>query len=80
MVMRVFLRKGEMLCPSCNGKGYLGISLTRSKSIGRAKPKPCDKCKGNGKIDWVENITGKKGHFNHRRIEEVRKKNMNGYK
>ncbi len=46
------LELGEIKCDKCKGKkninrGVYGIV-------------PCSKCKGVGKLDWIENIVGKK--------------------
>ena len=54
------LNEGEVICPDCNGE----------KKI--ADPKlnyyvfwiKCPKCKGAGKLDWIENIVGKQNPIN----------------
>jgi len=43
------LEEGEMICDKCEGSGTSWIYTT-----------PCSKCQGQGKVDWVENIVGKK--------------------
>jgi hypothetical protein len=51
MRKKLKLKKGEVLCNKCNGKGFFGR--------GRFPP-VCPKCLGAGKLDWVENIVGKR--------------------
>lgn len=48
------LEEGEVICPRCNGTGY-------DPNQGTYWPKQyCKKCRGNKKIDWIENIVGVK--------------------
>jgi DnaJ-class molecular chaperone len=51
------LKKGEVLCSKCHGSG----NAAEWKQIPdyRAYLK-CNHCDGEGKLDWIENITGKK--------------------
>jgi hypothetical protein len=42
----------EVVCSKCSGKGYL-------KKVGKVIP-TCSKCFGSGKLDWIENIVGKR--------------------
>jgi DnaJ-class molecular chaperone len=50
---------GERFCPKCNGKGKIfsgkEFYLRRIFNIRLT----CDKCLGDGKIDWVEQAIGK---------------------
>jgi len=46
------LKDGEVICPECEGNYIVG----KGKSVVWG----CDKCKGYGKLDWIENIVGKK--------------------
>lgn len=41
-----------MICDKCDGRG----SFTVNHELGRL----CPKCQGAGKVDWIENIVGKK--------------------
>ncbi len=56
----------EFICDDCDGNGsiisypvsfYNGSGYTRLK-----KEKECKKCKGSGRLDWIENITKEKSH------------------
>ena len=52
------LKAGEQFCPKCRGSGLVP---NRKKSLAwtTAKYLTCDKCLGDGKLDWVEIATGK---------------------
>ena len=53
------LQKGEIICPKCKGEG--GILITEIvKDEYPATGDLCPKCNGEGKIDWIENLIGKK--------------------
>lgn len=45
-------------CDKCKGKGDLGITLQTES--GHNLVELCDKCDGNGYLDWIENVRGKK--------------------
>lgn len=45
---------GLMICSKCNGIGFIN-KPQRPGQVCR-----CPKCQGNGKLDWIENIVGKK--------------------
>ncbi len=52
------IKDGEIECDNCEGRGqffYPAKSITGSSHYSK-----CSKCKGTGKLDWVENIVGKK--------------------
>jgi len=51
-VGEVILKEGEIVCDKCDGKGSLDVD---SKTL-----KICPKCLGDKKVDWIENIMGKK--------------------
>ena len=44
------LKKGEIICNLCNGKGSTDYII-------------CKKCLGEGKLDWVENLVGKENEW-----------------
>jgi len=46
----VELKEGEVACSRCDGTGLLYNGM-------------CEKCQGNGKLDWIEQILGKKPLF-----------------
>jgi len=67
----VTLETGEVICDKCDGKQVVPFQPLERKRKRRAfifKPKPrwetvnipCPKCRGEGKLDWVENIVGKR--------------------
>jgi hypothetical protein len=43
--MNIILEEGEMICPICNGTGNDKENVF-----------VCEKCDGNGKVDWVSNV------------------------
>ena len=45
------LEEGEIICSECNGTG-----VNRHGTFEYV----CSKCQGDGKLDWVENVVGKK--------------------
>ena len=49
------LEEGEMICDKCEGKGCIS-----SKIDPTTMASSCQKCQGTGKVDWIENIVGKK--------------------
>jgi DnaJ-class molecular chaperone len=52
----IFLKDGEQFCDKCGGWGV--VSRTNpNKKVTRLT---CSKCLGEGKLDWVEKVTGKK--------------------
>ena len=51
------LKQGEVICSKCNGSG----NQAKWDQIPDYKCYlECDKCHGSGKLDWIENIVGKK--------------------
>ena len=54
----IILQEGEQFCPKCKGKGL--VRIKNATSIGAKFSLKCDKCLGDGKIDWIEKVTGKK--------------------
>lgn len=51
------LKDGEIICPECQGKGI------KPRKIDIFNPHDitykCEKCQGEGKLDWIEQIIGK---------------------
>jgi len=52
------LNEGEVICDQCNGKGYEKYTEPKGNNF-YIKKRTCIKCHGDGKLDWLENITGK---------------------
>jgi len=47
-----------LICNECNGKG---ITITpKDQSPPKFKWYYCSKCKGSGRLNWIENIFGKR--------------------
>ena len=46
------MTKDEMSCSECGGIGGVGDILEDE----------CPKCFGTGKLDWIENVVGKRGY------------------
>jgi len=51
------LKEGEMICPDCIGLGILNLDHLPKDVDSWIE---CKLCHGEGKIDWIENIVGKK--------------------
>jgi len=64
--MKIKLNPGEILCPKCNGD--------RECEVGSKSEDPdgneyiitafCDVCHGTGKLDWIEQVVGKRSKNN----------------
>ena len=55
------LEKGEEFCPKCGGYGTVPISRDRSNLSRSVKNTlTCDRCFGEGKLDWIEMAMGKR--------------------
>lgn len=50
------LEPGEVICTECEGKGFY-------KTNDPVIYLECQKCFGYGKLNWIENITGKKDYI-----------------
>jgi len=50
------LEQGEIICDECNGSGGYRQKPINSFLV-------CKKCLGSGKLNWVENIFGKRENF-----------------
>jgi len=67
----IHLQKNEIICPDCKGHGFLlnstpiPVNFNLENSYIKTTPIPyryaCNKCKGEGKLDWLENLVGKEG-------------------
>jgi len=59
---KIKLKEGEVICDKCNGTGgeYQDPNVGPKMSNYFIK---CDKCYGSGKLDWIENIVGKKDRY-----------------
>jgi len=51
------LEEGEMICSKCKGVGFLNKIKSENTSMYKDI---CPKCQGSGKLDWIENVMGKK--------------------
>jgi len=60
---KLVLNEGEMVCNKCDGYGSPSTIKTKGffkKQIRVFQDAHCSKCWGSGKVDWIENIVGKK--------------------
>ena len=55
----ISLNEGEHFCPKCDGKGKVN-QKTRDFTKFNTIQLVCSECLGDGKIDWVEEVIGKK--------------------
>ena len=60
------LQIGEVICSQCNGKRRIKTDkpswwVVRFKAVESL----CPKCWGDGKMDWIENVIGKKRPYYH---------------
>ena len=55
------LKEGEIICSKCEGVGYTDKIKSNNAIIFKNK---CSKCLGTGKLDWIENVVGKKPMYN----------------
>lgn len=53
------LKEGELVCDKCEGKGGNAYNHP-SDDLTKPEWVRCQKCQGTGKVDWIENIVGKK--------------------
>lgn len=54
------LEPGEVICDKCNGTGKPNNNKIDYRQKYVTYPWTCDKCYGVGKLDWIENVTGKR--------------------
>ena len=57
--MEIKLKPGEVICDRCNGITFIKETIQRGNGFYPVKS-TCPKCKGHGKLDWIDNITGSK--------------------
>lgn len=50
------LKEGEVICNKCEGGGSWPQLFMKKEQAAYYR---CPKCYGSGKLDWIENITGK---------------------
>lgn len=55
------LNEGEEFCKTCRGEGM--VILKRNYLPKPVSALVCKDCLGDGKIDWVEKVIGKKSHL-----------------
>lgn len=51
------LKEGEIICDKCKGTGSTKIQRNSTMSGPYHPVMMCLKCLGEGKLDWIENIT-----------------------
>jgi hypothetical protein len=57
------LEPGDVVCDQCNGTGEPGNNKIDPDDKLSMVPWYCDKCGGTGKLDWIENITGRRSRM-----------------
>jgi hypothetical protein len=56
----VELNPGKIICDKCNGRGEIVEPFSESHNSYDCDFITCPKCKGNKKVDWIENVVGVK--------------------
>jgi len=51
-----------MICDQCQGSGKVPVSKHNGITVIESL-KQCPKCVGTGKVDWIENVVGKRKPF-----------------
>lgn len=64
----VTLEEGEYFCRKCSGSGVVPRSNASNKVVGNLI---CDKCLGEGKLDWIEKAVGKRQPLIDIEVEEL---------
>jgi len=64
------LKTGESECKVCKGTGQIEIKKDKKYQRFFSSHISCQKCYGDGKLDWIENVVGK-------RINEEVERNIN---
>jgi len=57
-----FLKDAMFICKECNGTGRIKTYYDDLVSAPPSILSRCKKCKGDGVLDWIENIVGKKAY------------------
>jgi DnaJ-class molecular chaperone len=58
----IYLKEDEKFCKKCDGKGSVSSKnkyISSTSLMKRNYLLVCDICFGHGKLDWVEQVTGK---------------------
>jgi len=63
---KIELKDGETICPKCKGHKYPDYSEPNKNMM--TFPCKCKTCNGEGKLDWIENVVGKKKKYPEPRI------------
>ena len=86
---KIKLQKGEVICDKCKGNGLFCIVQSKHITLQYCYNRQClktksecdgfnyqlcPKCNGEGKLDWVENIVGKRKHVHFMMIYEFQHK------
>jgi len=56
------LKKGEVKCDKCDGSGVIiktKNTMYKLEHISYDMKTKCKHCKGDGYLDWIENVVGK---------------------
>lgn len=59
---KIILEAGELICPTCHGEGFKFVTVNTGYKNNKRKAY-CNKCGGDGKIDWIQNATGEDKPF-----------------
>ena len=57
VIRKETLEEGEVICSKCEGVGFVDKIKSDNTSLYKGS---CPKCHGTGKLDWIENVLGKK--------------------
>jgi DnaJ-class molecular chaperone len=60
----IYINEGERLCPKCRGRGRVPRCGPWSQKY-KVSYLRCDECLGDGKIDWIEDVVGKRKVINY---------------
>ncbi len=54
------IKEGEKFCSKCHGEGMVKPKRTYIGDLKKGALLVCEKCLGDGKLDWIECAVGKK--------------------